>query len=45
MTISLVIDEPSTLAEYRASKPDLDPEMLPIVDELLEKGRVTLHPM
>lgn len=44
MTISLVIDETSTLAEYRASEPDLDPEMLAVVDELLEEGRVTLHP-
>ena len=44
VTISLVVDETSTLAEYRASEPDLDPEMLAIVDELLEKGRAALHP-
>ena len=44
VTISLVADEVSALAEYRASEPDLDKETLVIVDELIEKGRVTLHP-
>ena len=44
MTISLVVEEASTLAEYRASDPELEPEMLAIVDELLDKGRATLHP-
>lgn len=38
MTISLVIKEASTLALYRASEPDLDPEMLAVVDGLIEKG-------
>lgn len=28
----------------RVPEPDLDPEMLDIVDELIEKGRATLHP-
>ncbi len=44
VTISLAIDETSTLAEYRASEPDLDPEVLDIVDELIDKGRATLRP-
>ncbi|MDQ4112801.1 MAG: hypothetical protein M3306_17175 [Actinomycetota bacterium] len=44
VTISLVIEKASTLAQYRASEPDLDPEMLAVVDELIEKGRATLHP-
>lgn len=44
VTIALVTGETSTLAEYRASEPDLDPATLAIVDELLEKGRATLHP-
>lgn len=43
VTISIVVDDASTLAEYRASEPDLDSEMLDIVDELIEKGRVELH--
>lgn len=42
VTISLVVDETSTLAEYRATEPD--PDILAIIDELLEKGRATLHP-
>lgn len=44
VTISLAIEEASTLAEYRAGEPDLDPELIDIVDELIEKGRATLHP-
>lgn len=28
----------------RASEPELDPEMLGIIDDLIEKGRATLHP-
>lgn len=39
VTISLVVDEAPTLAEYRASEPDLDLELLVVVDELIEKGR------
>lgn len=44
MTISLVVDEATTLAEYRASEPDLDPEVLAVVDELIDTGRATLRP-
>lgn len=44
VTISLVADETSTLADYRASEPDLGPELLDVVDELIEKGRATIHP-
>lgn len=44
VTISLVSGETSTLADCRASEPALDPATLGVVDELIQRGRVTLHP-
>lgn len=42
LAISVVIDE--TLAENRACGPDLDPDVLAVVEVLFEKGRATLRP-
>lgn len=46
VTISIVVPDAAqpTLAEYRASQPDLDSETLAIVDELLANGRTEVPP-
>lgn len=43
VTISLMIEEASTVAEYRTSDPEVDLETLAVVDELAKAGWVALH--